>query len=538
MDLKNKIFLLKETRQSLKYKLLNEGLTKKENQILSEIDSLIKEDEMTFGSEVGGARPSRTLQSKIERGELPLNKFGLTQPQVDFFTSEAFKFSIQRLEELIGRDSDIARRLNISNPNFKSDSVTAFRTLMTIVQKLMGELTRLQMGNKEEIEQIAMESVEKAMGIDNEFFTKMIKLDGELSYGFLPKLSSMKAKADKISDEEILDKFADIDAEKTQKLEDLKNDFESMGIEFNEEKAKEAIQSTFKISPETLEKAKEEFSDAVTNRMIINYFRRGMALYYADAYKICMRKIQELPGGERILEISNVIQPIMLHMYWLFDDIGGIGTSGGGQIGQVEVLSPEETGETGGDMGGDYEEEEELDFGGAFTVRARASTLPLLVHELVKGTIMFFTSAAGGGTTSDEQRALAKRAATSLEIEAYDLVFSEVFFKRFYEIFNEIVPNEDEQRELIPGVLKYFSEVEDEDIANKGKLKKLVQSLTIGKDLDPYAESFVEEIIEKAREMTTNLKKDFPSYSKKKYDIQKPEQEDDDEDDLSWLDED
>ncbi len=534
MNLKNKISLLKETRQGLKYKLLSEGLTKKENQILTDIESLIKEDEMTFGPEVGRARPSRTLQSKIEKGELPLSQFGLTQAQVDFFTSEAFKFSINRLEELIGSNSNIVRRLNISNPNFKTDAMTALRTLMGVVGELMNELTSLQIDNKEELEQIAIESVEKAMGIDNEFFTNMIKLDGELSYGFLPKLQGMKAKTDKISDEEILDKFADIDAEKNQKLEDLKNDFESMGVEFDEEKARQAIESTFEISPETLAKAKEEFSDAVKRRMIINYFRRGMALFYADAYKICMDKIEELPSGERILEISNVIQPIMLHMYWLFDDIGGI-AQGGGQIGQVEVLSPEETGETS-EPSDDYDDEGEdnEDFGGVFTVKARAMTLPLLVHELVKGVVMFFTSAAG--STDDEQRVLAKKTASSLEIEAYDLVFSEVFFRRFYEIFSEIVPNEDEQRELIPGVLKYFSEIEDEDPTNKGKLQKLVQSLTVGKDLDPYAESFVDEIIEKAREMTTNLKKDFPSYSKKKYD--KEEEPTDDEDDLSWLDED
>jgi hypothetical protein len=533
MNLHNKFNYLKQTRQQLKNKLVNEGLTKKENELLNEINSLISEVPMTFGPELGGARPSGTLQSKIERGELPLSQFGLTQPQVDFFASEAFKFSINRLEELIGRESNIARRLNISNPNFKTDAMTAFRSLMSIVGRLMQELVNLQMQNKEEIEQIAVESVEKAMGIDNEFFAKMIKLDGELTYGFLPKLKGMKAKVDKISDEEILDKFADIDAEKTQKLEDLKNDFESMGVEFDEEKAKQAIQSTFQISPETLEKAKEEFSDAVKRRMIINFFRRGMALYYTDAYKICMEKIEALPGGERMLEISNVIQPIMLHMYWLFDDIGGIGTSGGGQIGQVEVLSPEETGEeTGGDYNDDEEEETEEGFGGVFTVVARASTLPLLVHELVKGTIMFFTSAAG--SIDDEQRALAKRAATSLEVEAYDLVYSEVFFKRFYDIFKELVPNEEEQRELIPGVLKFFSEIEDEEIANKGKLQKLVQSLTIGRELDPYAESFVEEIVDKAREMTAGLKQDYPSFSKKKYN--KPQTTDDDynEEDFDW----
>jgi len=147
---------------------------------------------------------------------------------------------------------------------------------------------------------------------------------------------------------------------------------------------------------------------------------------------------------------------------------------------------------------------------------------------------MFFTSAAG--STNDEQRALAKRASTSLEDEAYDLVYTELFFKNFYEIFSEIVPDENERRELTPGILKYFSEAEDdEDMVNKGKLKKFISSLAIGVTLDNFAIQFTEEIVEKAREMTANLKKDFPSYSKKKYDVQEPPTQ---PDDFDWADED
>ena len=180
------------------------------------------------------------------------------------------------------------------------------------------------MANKEELEQIATESVEKAMGIDREFFDKKLKLDGQFTTGFLSKLKGMKNKIEKISDEEIAKKFADIDSEKQQKIEDLRKDIESAGVEVDEEKLKQAVESTFQISPQTLEKAKNEFSDEVSRRMIINMFRRGMSLYYANAYDICEDKIRELPDGDRVIELSNVIQPIMLHMYWLYDDTGGL----------------------------------------------------------------------------------------------------------------------------------------------------------------------------------------------------------------------
>jgi hypothetical protein len=213
-----KFFKVKKT---LEKKLIREGLTKDEKTLLERVKSEINEAPMTFGSEVGGGRPSRNLQGKIERGELPLSKFGLTQAQVDFFTSMAFKDSIVRLEELLGRHSGIDRRLTIANQNLKTDSQNAFRVFMGVVGELMGELISLQMRNKDEIEEIAAESVEKAMGIDREFFNAKLKLDGKLTTGFLKQLQGMKAKVENISDEEIAEKFADIDAEKQQKIEDL-----------------------------------------------------------------------------------------------------------------------------------------------------------------------------------------------------------------------------------------------------------------------------------------------------------------------------
>jgi len=535
MSLNQKLSYLKKSQSNLKNKLLNEGLTKNEMRLLNEISSLINEAPISYGPEVGGARMSPGLQGKIERGEIPsLSSMGLNQAQVDFFTSEAFKFSVKRLEELLNEKGVNLGGLNANNINLKRDAMTAFGTMMKAVGKLMSELQTLQYNNKEELEEIAVESVEKVMGIDREFYQGMIKLDGELTYGFLSKLPGMKAKVKEVSNKEILDAFADIDSEKVKKLEDLKKDFESMGVEFDEEKAKQAIESTFEVSPETLKKAKEEFSDIVKNRMIINLIRRGMALNFSDAYKVCEDKIRELPDGDRILEISNVLQAIMLHMYWLFPDIGGVGTSGGGQIGQVEVLSPEEAGESGGDefddeFDDDFSDEtsDSSDFGGAFIVRAKASTLPLLVHELVKGVAMFFTSA--GGSQDESKLALAKKASTSLEIEAYDLTFSEPFFLRFYEKFEKMVPDENERRDLTPFILKYFSEADDNpDAIEKKKLQRLSRSLvTSGLEDGDFVDDFIEDIINQAKEAKEGVEEEFPEYKKKKY--EKPE-----DDDYSW----
>jgi len=521
MSLNHRIEKILKVKNNLDNKLIREGLTKNEKNLLDKIN-VLTEDAMSFDPEsLGGARPSRTLQSKIERGDLPLSKFGLTQAQVDFFTSEAFKDSVNRLEELLGRSSGVSRSLTIANRNLKTDARTAFSTLMSVVGELMGELMSLQMANKEELEQIATESVEKAMGIDREFFDKKLKLDGQFTTGFLSKLKGMKNKIEKISDEEIAKKFADIDAEKQQKIEDLKRDIESEGVEVDEEKLKQAVESTFQISPQTLEKAKNEFSDEVSRRMIINMFRRGMSLYYANAYDICEDKIRELPDGDRIIELSNVIQPIMLHMYWLFDDIGGVGSSGGGHIGQIQVKPPQAQGSEEG--GSDEEEEDEepetpkrpepskqqsKSQSGPFIIQARAGTLPLLVHELVKGVIMFFTSAGGKG--SPEQRQLAKKASTSLETEAYDLVYSEKFYIEFYKVYNKIVTDVTEQRELTPFLLKFLSE-ESKDV-----LFRLTKSLfTLGLEEPEFAQMYIKGLVEKSRKLRKKMEQN-PSYMKKK----------------------
>ena len=539
-----------KVKKTLEKKLVSEGLTRNEKFLLERVKKEINEAPMTFGSEVGGGRPSRNLQGKIERGELPLSKFGLTQAQVDFFTSMAFKDSIVRLEELLGRNSGIDRRLTIANRNLKTDSQNAFRVFMGVVGELMGELISLQMRNKNEIEEIAAESVEKAMGIDREFFNAKLKLDGQLTTGFLKQLQGMKAKVENISDEEIAEKFADIDAEKQQKIEDLKRDIESAGVEFDEEKVKESVESTFKISPSTVEKAKNEFSDEVSRRMIINMFRRGMSLYYSNAYEICADKISELPGGERIIEISNVIQPIMLHMYWLFDDIGNVGNSGGGQIGQIQVKPPEnsEESEEPKRKSSDSSEEPEVPkrksseeperkssgepkkATGPFIIQAKASTLPLLVHELIKGVIMFFTSA--GGPKNKGQRELTKKAATSLEIEAYDLVYSEKFYIEFYKIFNRVVSNVNEQRELTPFLLKFLSN------ENKDKLFKLTKSLfTLGLEDPEFAENYISGLVEKSRSLRKQMEQN-PSYMTKKQYGYTPDEDEDFDDDMSWMDED
>jgi hypothetical protein len=545
MNLNTKISEIKKVGKTLEKKLNNEGLTKIEKNVLNEIRQFLSEDiPMSFDpEEVGGARPSRGIQSKIERGQTPLSQLGLTQEQVDFFTSEAFKSSIKKMESLLGNYSGIERDLTSVNRNLKRDAQTAFLSLYTLVRELLNELTSLQYQYQTELEEIATESVEKAMGIDRSFFDKKLKLDGKFS-GVLSKLEGMKERVENVSEDEILKKFANIDKEKKEKLEQLKKDFEEMGADFDESKAKEAIDSTFKMSDETKKEAKKEFSDEVSRRMIINLFRRGMSIYYDNAYEICKDKILALPDGERLLQLSNIIQPIMVHLNWLYSDVGSMGHSGGPQIGQIQVVPPSQSSDQSED---DEEENEdpEKEFKqpnqepnkpkseGPFIIKARAMTFPLIVHELIKGVIMFFTSAGGA---DNEKGQLAKKQATSLETEAYDLTYSEKFYEEFYNVFKEIVPDVQEQRDLTPFVLKFISEEKYE------KLLEFTKSLfTLGLSSD-FAKNYIKDLVEKSRKLMKTMGQN-PSYlEKKQYKSSEPpkkdneEEEDNWDEDMNWLD--
>ena len=100
----------------------------------------------------------------------------------------------------MNRKSGIIPQLVRGNRNLKKDSETAFRELYMLVGELLSELTQLQSQNQEELEEIANESVEKAMGIDREFFNNKLKLDGKFTQGFLRQLQGMKAKVKNISE--------------------------------------------------------------------------------------------------------------------------------------------------------------------------------------------------------------------------------------------------------------------------------------------------------------------------------------------------
>jgi hypothetical protein len=107
------------------------------------------------------------------------------------------------------------------------------------------------------------------------------------------------------------------------------------------------------------------------------------------------------------MNLYAVTQALMEHAYWIFPDMEGMAGGGGGQMGQSE-FDPETD---------------------PPTVKARAVTFPLLVHELVKGVYEVFGT---HGLPDDPRQAeMVLSAEDSLPSEIWDSRLGPIFWEKF-----------------------------------------------------------------------------------------------------------
>jgi hypothetical protein len=99
----------------------------------------------------------------------------------------------------------------------------------------------------------------------------------------------------------------------------------------------------------------------------------------------------------------------MEHLYWLYPDMEGMAGSGGGQMGQSEsdpTTDPP-------------------------TIKAKAFTFPLLVHEIVKGIYSLY---GDQGLPNDPvQRSMVVGAEDTLPAEVWDSRLGPIFWEKFRE---------------------------------------------------------------------------------------------------------
>lgn len=342
----------------------------------------------------GPERMSPDIQSKIEKGETPhsgskafpkITPEGPNQPSnfEELVASQRFKEVINRLKRYTGIQ-------DVSSPN-------ALMQLQMMVMNAMQEIAQIESENKEYLEELAIEVVQKEFGIP----------EGALQYDVQlvqPKdidSSKLVQQGEEPSEEEIEDMFGS--EEEQEQLEDFMDSFEKFD----------------------LEKAKRRF---------INSLIQGAAKQSSYMFELLNRELNAI--NPRLLNMYGVFMSFADSLYWLMPDSMVQGMAGGGEstFGTSELDAKTDPP----------------------TVKARGANLPILIHELAKG-VMEIAGTYGLPQDKKRQEAVIKSQDTTFG-EIWDMRLGPVIWQKFREAYPDEL-FEDDKRNLQQYFIVKFAEL-------------------------------------------------------------------------------
>ena len=307
--------------------------------------------------------------------------------------------------------------------------------LMNLMGMVMGglrEVSRIESQNKEYLENLAIDLVKKELGIPK----GSLQFDAKLVHGGMGAAEGMRTEPQEPEEEEVEDAFKEAE-EHTEDLLNFADAFE----QFNLEKAK---------------------------RRFINSLIQGAAFKGGHMYVLVGEELNRL--DPQLLNLYGVTQSLMEHMYWIYPDMEGMAGSGGGQMGQSEI-------------------DEETD---PPTVKARAATFPLLIHELVKGVYEVFGT--HGLPDDPKQQELVMNAEDTLPAEIWDSRLGPVFWEKFVATYpSELF--EDDMKHIQHYLFMRFSKLDAKEFFRVAKL------ILNG---DPQGTQFIQKMVD---EIVKDLKK-------------------------------
>lgn len=322
--------------KNINKKLYTEGITKKD---------FIRLMEAPIDYE-GPERMERGIEQKITSKSTPYSNFPaipeMDRDFIEVISSKRFKDSVDKVRMAMGD----TRAIQGNNP---------LNTLMMTVMGSMRELIMIQMQNKKELEDLAIELVINELGIPE----GAMQFKAELVMQPMSAAEGMQEESEMPSEEEI---------------EEFMGDME----EFDLERAK---------------------------RRFINSLIQGAAFKGGHMFNLVRNQINDM--NPRLMDLYTTSQALMEHAYWLFPDMEGMAGGGEGQMGQSEV-------------------DEETD---PPTVKAKAVTFPLLVHELVKGVYEIFGT--HGLPDDPRQQEMILNAEDTLPSEVWDSRLGPIFWEKF-----------------------------------------------------------------------------------------------------------
>jgi hypothetical protein len=191
---------------------------------------------------------------------------------IELISSKRFKDSVAKVRSAMGD----TRVIQGNNP---------LQSLMMSVMQSMQRLIMIQMQNKEQLENLAVELVRKEMGIPED----AMQFKAELVMQPMGAAGGMQEKPEMPSEEEI---------------EEFMGDME----QFNLERAK---------------------------RRFINSLIQGAAFKGGHMFNLVRNEINDI--NPQLMDLYTTSQALMEHAYWLYPDMENMAGGGGGQMGQSEV---------------------------------------------------------------------------------------------------------------------------------------------------------------------------------------------------------
>ena len=327
--------------------------------------------------------------------------------------------------------------------------------LMNLMGMAMGglqQISRIESQNKEYLENLAIDLVKKELGIPK----GSLQFDAKLVHGGMSAAKGMRTEPQEPEEEEVEDAFKEAE-EHTEALLNFADAFE----QFNLEK---------------------------TKRRFINSLIQGAAFKGGHMYVLVGEELNRL--DPQLLNLYGVTQSLMEHMYWIYPDMEGMAGGGGGQMGQSEV-------------------DEQTD---PPTVKARAATFPLLIHELVKGVYEVFGT--HGLPDDPKQQELVMNAEDTLPAEIWDSRLGPVFWEKFIDTYPAEL-FEDDMKHIQHYLFMRFSKLDAKEFFRVAKLML---------NGDPQGTQFIQRMVD---EIVKDLKKQDYEDS-----MNNDDDEDDDLDDI------
>jgi len=425
-------------KSTLERKLMTEGLTRKENDLLKTIKRALNEAPIDYE---GPERMDPNIERKITGKETPFSKHPAMptgdRDFVELVSSKRFKDSVDNVRRYLGTTAPLQGR----NPLMQ---------LMSMAMQSLQQVGRIQFQHKEYLERLAVDLVKKEMSIPE----GAMQFDAKLVMGPMSSAEGMRQQPQEPKQQDIKQAFKHQD-----ELEDFVDEFEK----FNLEKAK---------------------------RRFINSLIQGASKKGHYMFELVRDELDRL--NPELANLYGVNQSLMDHLYWVMPDMEGMAASGEGQIGQSEV---------------DTETDPP-------TVKARAATFPLLVHEIIKGVYDIFGT--HGLPDDPKQAEMIMGAEDTLPAEIWDMRLGPIFWEKFQAAYPLELFDED-KRHIQHYLFMRFSKLPAEDFF------KFAKSVLNG---DPSANKAVQRMVD---EIVSDLKK-------QEYEDEASKWDDEDLDDINLAD--